>query len=85
LKILKNFEDFDKMKKEPWSSAKVVFAIQVALNFLWIPVTVDWLLWPDTKKAIAQFQKEKMLLNRTNRNPWPKTIKSLIEKLEALK
>jgi hypothetical protein len=70
---------------EKWTSAKVIFAIQIALNQLLIPVTVDWLLWPNTKKAIAQFQKEQMWFNRTNWNPWPKTMKALIKKLEAIK
>ncbi|MFA5917609.1 MAG: peptidoglycan-binding domain-containing protein [Candidatus Gracilibacteria bacterium] len=87
LSVLEEFKNTQNGFKgmEKGTSAKVIFAIQIALNQLLIPVTVDGLLGPNTKKAIAQFQKEQMGFNRTNGNPGPKTMKALIKKLEAIK
>ncbi len=86
LKVLNDFKGFDTIKD--WSSASVIYAIQVALNKVWIPLDVDWVYKDsktgksNTKNAIAQFQSEQMHLGRTNWNPWPKTMKALIEKYE---
>lgn len=86
INVLEWFKGFETIKD--WSSARVIYAIQVALNKLWIPVDVDWVYKDkktgksNTKNAIAKFQSEQMHLGRTNWNPWPKTIKALISKLE---
>jgi len=78
----------DQDTKTAWETLKSknaaawIMAVQIALESMWYEVDkIDWILWDNTKRAVAEFQSKNWL--NPDSYPWKDTIIKLCDGLDG--